>query len=518
MSGTVREIAAVAAALGVLGVLAPVHALRLERQRAASLAVLIAAWAMILCTLVPEDDWDDIGGRLASPAGAGAAAAGLLAAVVLVVVAVRVVLARPTAWFVLLAIALPIRVPVSVGSLEANLLVPLYAVIGIGVVAWVWGRARGRIATPAREGDPVLAIALGAFVAYLLVSTLWSADPEEAAVKAGFFYIPFVVLYALVVAWWDRARAIAALAVTTIAGGTVAALVALWQYAAQDIWWNPTLQQANVYSRFFRVNGIFYDPNILGRYLAIGIVVCLALAWVRRGRGEVAALVGAILVMTAGLSVTFSRSSTLMLMLAIVLLGVRAVGARRALGAGLAVLLVGGAGAIALSGNVRHAATDLDRLERVSEGRFDLIGGGLSIWRDEPVAGAGLGGFETRFEETLTPVEQRRVRVVISHNTPVTVLSEGGVVGFALFLGLLVAAGRATARGSRDEGDDGWARWTLAAILAGILVHSLLYAALFEDPFVWVAAGAAVALARARPPAAPEAGEPVTPTARIPVP
>ena len=32
------------------------------------------------------------------------------------------------------------------------------------------------------------------------------------------------------------------------------------------------LQQANVYSRFFRVNGIFFDPNILGRYLALAIL------------------------------------------------------------------------------------------------------------------------------------------------------------------------------------------------------------------------------------------------------
>ena len=73
------------------------------------------------------------------------------------------------------------------------------------------------------------------------------------------------------------------------------------------------------------------------------------------------------------------------------------------------------------------------------------------------------------------------------------------MIGFALFLALLVGAGWAVVRGSRDEGDIGWARWTLGAILAGIMVHSLLYAALFEDPFVWVAAGAAVALAAIAP-------------------
>ena len=42
------------------------------------------------------------------------------------------IVARPTIWFVLLGIALPIRIPVSIGSQEGNLLVPLYAVIAAG--------------------------------------------------------------------------------------------------------------------------------------------------------------------------------------------------------------------------------------------------------------------------------------------------------------------------------------------------------------------------------------------------
>ncbi len=196
-----------------------------------------------------------------------------------------------------------------------------------------------------------------------------------------------------------------------------------------------------------------------------------------------------------------------------VLVGVSALGAGRAHVAGAVLLGLAGGVAMATSGPVRHAVTDSDRLERVSEGRFDLMRGGLTIWRAQPVAGAGLGGFQTRFEETLTPVEQRRVRVVISHNSPITVLSEGGAIGFALFLALLAGGGWAVVRGSRDQGDIGWARWTLGAILAGIMVHSLLYAAFFEDPFVWVATAAAVALAltaAARPTEDPpaEAAEP----------
>ena len=504
MSETARNVAAVAAAVGVAGLLAPLPALRAEAQRAASAALLLGAWGFLLAGLVPGDDARDALDRLDSPLRAGAAIVALAVAIVVTVLLVRAILARPTIWFVLLGLALPIRTPVSLGSQEANLLVPLYAVILLGLVTWIWGRARGRIAAPALEGPAVLSAPLAAFVAFVLVSTVWSADSSEAAVKAVFFYIPFVLLYALTVAWWGRARALAALAVTTVAGGVIAAGVALWQYASRDIWWNETLQQANVYSRFFRVNGIFFDPNILGRYLVIGILVCLGLAWVRRGRAELAALAGAVVLMTGGLAVTFSRSSALMLMLGVAVLAARAIGPWRAAATGIVLLLVAGGAAAATSGNVRHALTDSNRLERVSEGRFDLMKGGLTIWRAEPVVGAGLGGFERRFEETLTPVEQRRVRVVISHNSPITVLSEGGVVGFALFLALIGGAGWAVVRGSRTQGDLGWARWTMAAILAGVVVHSLLYAALFEDPYLWVGIGGAVALAARRPEPAEE--------------
>ena len=183
----------------------------------------------------------------------------------------------------------------------------------------------------------------------------------------------------------------------------IAAGVGLWQYATQEIWWNETLQQANVYSRFFRVNGIFFDPNILGRYLVIGILAALALAWVRRRPAELAALAAAVAIMAAGLVVTFSRSSSLMLLVGLVLLAVRAVGPLRAAIGGVALLVVLGGAAIAANAQRPAGGHGGDRLERVSEGRFDLMEGGLEIWRDDPVTGIGLGGFETRFEETLTP-------------------------------------------------------------------------------------------------------------------
>lgn len=499
MTEVLRNLGALLGLLGVAALLLPPPASLTDRRaellRLAGLVAIGLGAVVLLASLVPGEDLRSAITGLASPARAGAAAVGLLVAIGLLVVAVRVVIARPTVWFVLLGIALPIRLPISVGSQEANLLIPLYLVIALGAAAWLWGRVRGAIARPAPIGPHILNIPLVAFVTFLLASMVWTVDPDEASIKAACFYLPFTVLYALILAWWPRGRALMALAVTTIAGGVVGAVMALWQYQVGEIWWNASLQTANVYSQFFRVNGFFFDPNILGRYLALGILVCLALAWVRRATGELVLLALAAAVMGAGLFVTYSRSSALMLMLGIAMLAVRAIGLRRALVISAVLVVVGGGLALATSSHVRHAATSTERLERVSEGRFDLMRGGLSIWADHPVAGSGLGGFASEFEQTLTPAERRKIRVVISHNTPVTVLSEVGLIGFGLFLALMGGAGWAAVRGSREQGTAGWARWMIGAALAGIVVHSLLYAALFEDPYVWALTAAAVALA-----------------------
>lgn len=501
---TLTDLGSVVAAAGVLALLLPVPRLDPTWRRGGGLLLTVAGWLCLLVTLLP----DSVRDRLGTPAGLGAAVAGAAVAVAAGLGLGALLGRAPIVLFVLLAAALPIRLPVSLGDEDARLLVVLYLVIGIGVLAWVVERARGR-ATAAEDPVTPIDIPVAVFVAFTLLSVLWSAEPEEGAIRAVFFYVPFVLLMLVVVAWWRRAggmRAAYTLAGTTIVLAIPVAALALVQYATRDIFWNATLQQANVYSAFFRVNAIFYDPNILGRFLVVAILAAVAIAWKSPDGRLVAGLWAVTAFLAAGLVPTFSRSSALMLLVGLGLLAWRGLGGRRTLAVGGALVVVMGVLAFATSASVRKAVTSTERLEEVSEGRFGLVRGGLEIWADDPVVGAGLGGFEERFEETLTPSEQRRIRVVVSHNTPVTVLSEGGAVGFALFLVLLGWAGWAFTRGSRPAGPEGWAVWAMQAILAGILVHSLLYAAFFEDPYVWVLAGGAgvLALAALHPARAPE--------------
>lgn len=487
------DIAAIVGAVGVLLLLAPIPGLGAWTRRIAGLALIAGSWVAFAVGLAPDAMRDGLSERAGDPLGAAALVIGALVALALVGGAAHLLDRWPLVWFILLALALPFRVPIDIGDGEtARLLVPLYLVILIGLVIVLGRLARGRAREPL---DPGLwpAVAVAAFVAWLVASAAWSSDAEESAVKAIFFYLPFSVLWFLVLALWQRG-ALSRIAVTTIAMAVPVAVLALYQYAFQEIWWNSTLQQANVYSRLYRVNGIFFDPNILGRWLALALVGMFALAlWNARPRDVWVLSAGAV-VLFAGLVVTFSRSSALMLMAALAILAWRAFGPRATAVALSAIVLVGAVGGFAASGQIRRAATDLDRLEQVSEGRFGLIRGGLDIWREHPVRGAGLGAFADRFSESLDDRSRRRTRVVISHNTPVTVLAEGGIIGGVLLALLSAALAVRLVVVTRGPGRDRWFAYAGLAVLAGMFLHAIFYSGLFEDPYAWVIAAGALAL------------------------
>ncbi len=493
-----RDVGTILATIGILLLLFP--GLRGVRQLPVALGGLLlflVAWIILTATLLPDSAVDSLRDRLTTPLGAVAAVVSLAVVGGTLWLLARVVVWKPWVWFLALALALPIRLPIAIGGESAKLLIPLYGVIIVGIAAIALMRLRGdelEVNSPA----PPVDILVGLLGAFLIASELWSADRDEGAIKIVFFYIPFVLAYLLVMAMWRRAAALRILATTTIAVAVPVALLAVWQYATGNIFWNDTLIQANVYSRFYRVNSIFFDPNILGRYLVVAVVACIALAWVSRDSRTLWLLAGTSAALLAGLFVTFSRSSALMLMVAVGILAWRAFGARRTIAA-TAVLVILFAGlSFATSSQIRRAATSADRLEQVSEGRFDLVQGGIEIWKDHPVRGAGIGSFAELYRAELNTREVVRTRVVISHNAPVTVLSEGGIIGVGLLLAVVVMVGAVIARRSRDGSQAAWFEWTILAVLAGILVHTLLYSALFEDPFVWVLTAAALAAGAVR--------------------
>lgn len=447
--------------------------------RLGGLAGCGAGLAMLAIYLLPE---------LSPVRLAGAAAGGLVACVV-------------TAWalrrwpyalaFATLA-CVPLRLPVDIGSDEVNLLVPLYVVIGGLILAL--GVALVGDDQRVRELGPV-AWPLAAAVLWSGASLLWTLDVRRGAIFLGAFVLPFGLLAIGFARLPWRGRWL-----TWLWGGLVATALAYaavggYQWLTRDVFWNPSVKVFNAYAPFFRVNSVFWDPSVYGRYLAVAVLASLAGILLGGVRGwRVAGLYAVVGATWLGLLISFSQSSFVALGAGIVVAAAVAWGRRAtlalvALGAvTLAVLFVVPQVRDELVGKSRSG------INRVTSGRANLVGQGVRIALDHPVSGVGLGGFSREYARRLG-IPGKDPKRVASHTTPVTVAAEQGVIGLGLLGWLLVSAFLATLRGL-GRGFTSRVALAIGVVLVAITVHSLFYAAFYEDPMTWALLGLVGLVAR----------------------
>jgi hypothetical protein len=434
--------------------------------------------------------------------------AGLAVVAVLVSFLLGTTFARHPAAFPIAVVAvLPFRVPIEAAGTTTNLLVPLYLVIagGCGALAWRVLRTREGPATPDDPARP-LSLALAAFVVLYALQALYSRDFDTALEQVVFFLVPFALLFALLrEVRWTREVVLGCLGVLVVLA-VVFCAIGFWEYERRELFWNPKVITANQFESYFRVNSVFWDPNVYGRFLALVMTAVAALLlWSRRPRDAVAA--GAVLaVMWGGLVLTFSQSSFAALLAGLAVLAALRWDVRRAIGAAVVGVLLAAVIAVAFQDTLKIDLGSSSGLNKVTSGRSDLIGGGLELFANRPVQGYGSGAFGRAYRQERKGNQQQAVSA--SHTMPVTVAAEQGLLGLAAYVAV-VAAGLLTllgdgafARGRRAAADGAGAaaglrpaRAALAAMFVALLVHTMVYAAFLEDPFTWVilAAGAALA-------------------------
>jgi O-antigen ligase len=437
-------------------------------------------------------------------------------------------------WPVLLPLAivaaLPFRVPLHAGGDTANLLVPLYLVIAAGVLTLLvrdWsptptgrtggGSENGASLPRSQDSPPVLRPAiwltrlLAAFVVLYAIQTLYSGDFSKGLQNICFFLVPFTVAYRLLrEVVWDR-RLLTLVLIVVGVEATAFVLIGSIEYVTRSLFWNDQVIRSNEFHTYFRVNSVFWDPNVYGRYLALVIVVATAaLLWVkdRRSFALLTALVG---VLWIGLAQTFSQSSFIALLAGLAVLAALrwslkwtlAAAAVGVIGAALVIVLVGGSGKLTT-----------DRLNVDLSGRGNLVSGGLDLFSERPIQGYGSGSFQTAYR---AHAKNKDVPVSVSHTEPITIAAEQGLLGLLLYIALiLVALWTLTSgiRGSPGSGTEGdaengaslprpqaspsvppAARPAVLAAFVALLVHTMAYAGFFEDPITWVllAIGASLA-------------------------
>jgi O-antigen ligase len=491
----------VLAAAGVLiAAGASAAAILLPAGRPRSLAMLLAI--ALFPTLILGDQWHT--NQIVDLRHDEARIVALLAIALVSIGALAYAFRR---WPILLPLAivaaLPFRIPLHAGGDTANLLVPLYLVIAGGVLAAVFrdwahppaaGVVAGDAATTGRAGRAawLLPRILAAVVVLYAVQTLYSEDFSKGLQNVCFFLVPFTVAYGLLRGVeWDRPLLKLVLCVV-VAEAVAFVLIGSVEYATRSLFWNDQVIRSNEFHTYFRVNSVFWDPNVYGRYLALAIVIATAaLLWVRERR-DFALLTVLVGILWLGLAQTFSQSSFIALLAGLaVLAAIRwswrwtlAAAAVGLVGAVLVVALVGGSGKISFS-----------RLNIDTSGRANLVQGGIDLFAERPVWGYGSGSFQAAYRDHR---ENKDAPVSISHTEPVTIAAEQGLVGLILYVALVVVALWTMTSGIRGPPSMPARAAVLAAFVA-LLVHTMAYAGFFEDPITWVLLAVGASLAATPP-------------------
>jgi O-antigen ligase len=481
------ELARIGGPLGALGL-----ALLFTATRRDLRMVGLAAWALGGLALVPYLAPSGHAGMLAA-AGVFGLGAGAVGAVVL----------RRWPWALALAVlaCAPARIPVDVGEVEANLLVPLYGVVAAAAFAFGYDLLGGD--SRARELGP-LAWPLAAFVAWSGASLLWSDDLREGAIDLLFFFLPFGLLAACLARLpWSRSG-LQLLYGLLAAMAVVFAAVGIYQWLTRDIFWNPKVDVGNAFAPFYRVNSVFWDPSIYGRFLVIAILATLVVALCSVRRDVVLGAVALIAVIWAGLLFSFSQSSFAALIAGVLLAAAFVWRWRSVAAVGLAAVAMLTVGFSAPQ--VRDNLLDQSRrgLDRATSGRYGLMEDGARIALDHPLGGVGLGGFKRAYADR-TGLRGEEPARAASHNTPITVAAETGLPGVGLLVWLVAVAVLTALRRAGKRRLTGRVALFVALAVTAIAVHSLFYDAFFEDPMTWglfaLAALTAAAVASASAPA-----------------
>ncbi|HXR12326.1 MAG TPA: hypothetical protein VN770_08525, partial [Gaiellaceae bacterium] len=294
---------------------------RTRRDRLAGLGFAALGACMLAGALAPSNWGEAVGGGLAA----------------LAVGAVLAVAFRRYPWLLpLLALAC---IPARVGALGHQLLVPLYVVVVGAAMALAWELAHGDVRP--RELRRA-AWPLAAYLAWVGLSLGWTQDTHAGATEVLAFYVPFAVL-ALCLARlpWNR-RWLWAFYAELTAMALVFSFVGFYQYETRNVFENPKVIYSNAYASFFRVNSVFWDPSVYGRFLVVAMIPSIVLIAASRSLRLAWGATVVLVVSWLGLLISFSQSSFAALVVAVIGVSVVAWRWKSLVAVALAVAVLGG--------------------------------------------------------------------------------------------------------------------------------------------------------------------------------
>lgn len=377
-------------------------------------------------------------------------------------------------------------------------------VVPIGLAAF-----RGEGARRFRELPRLpLFLLLAAWSVVLLVSSLAAWDRQIAddriaeSVKAW-------VIFALVAVLASTPRRLRQGAWTIVAAGALLGGLGTFQALTGDyhrqFWGFARIKDAHIWGDVFekRIAGPLGDPNFFAQILIVLVPVGLTLAAEARGlRNRVLAL-GATALILGGAVLTYSRGGALALGCVLLLFLASHRVRPRYLGLGALVLLL--LLLVAPSEFVRRLGT----IGEILPGGEEVIDPdssfaerklyALTAWAmflDQPLLGVGAGNYTVHFDRYADVVGfsardyEQPGEVHYPHNLYLEIAAETGIVGLAVFAGVVVAAFLALRQARRVSGD--FAR-AFEIALVGYLISSVFLHGHFQR-YLWLLFGFAAAL------------------------
>ncbi len=327
--------------------------------------------------------------------------------------------------------------------------------------------------------SPGLSLMIIALLAWGTLSLLW-AESTALAIAQMLRYGLVALLVPIVFTAVRSGSAVKAVTGAFVGGATIAAAYGL--FAPPDV--SGIEGAVNSTEQLNRIAGTVGDPNVLASVLLVGAILAVALAITQRGSPAIQlVLVGCAVLCIAGVVLTFSRGG--LFALGIAILATPIVARRR--GAALAAGLLVGICVVAYIG-VLAPSDARDRIIRNDggSGRTDIWKIGWRMVEDQPVTGIGVGNFQTSSIHYQIRPGAARVRTdladnpSVAHNSYLEIWAELGLVGLALFCGIVVAALAAAIRANRRFLRDG--RSDLAVIAGAVTVA--LISVLASDLFI----------------------------------
>ena len=411
---------------------------------------------------------------------------------------------KPTVLVSLLAGAVALEISITwfppLGPLGSQLgsLARLLTVGIIGAALWqLWIDPRKR-----QELNLILTHfltrALMIYIAVGAISILYSIGPGKTAFEV-IRLLTLFLLYLSICILVERKHVLLPFQVVHWVGVALVPL-AFYEAMTRNFIWRGYLAEGMI----ARVNATFVDPNILARYLVLAIVANLILIYLNTGnttkftntntKGWTKVVyLGSLLGLLGALAITLSRSGLLTLVIVVILMLILIPRKRMIQPVGLLGLI--GAVILALRPTIwQRVLTFKDGFSALDDMRKYLVKVAWEMFKDHPIMGVGLGGFEKAF---LTQYISLKTKIpdaegaTLSHTTLLTIAAELGLIGLAALAWVWLALARVLRRlrkaGLDQDGFEGYLPGVGYFLwITTVFISSQAEARFFEDPIIWI--------------------------------